>query len=313
MTDLSLIIPFLNESENISYLFKVLNDYWDKHDLNVEVIFVDDGSNDNSVEILLSQKCRSVKAKLVKLSKNYGSHNALRAGIQVAEGKYIGFTYADLQDPIELQLKMYEEAVAHKANIIWGIREESSSKFLEKAFSKWYASLMKKFVDPKFPNKNFDIVLFDEKVKHQVNANIEANSSIFLQILSLGYNQRTVNYIKKERVKGKSKWTLAKKIKLFIDSFVAFSYFPIKLVTNVGFIFFIIGILWTIYIVSRQLIFNDLATGWPALVSILMIGFGVTNIGIGIVAEYLWRTLDSSRKRPVFIINEIIDLNKQHE
>ena len=77
-----------------------------------------------------------------------------------------------------------------------------------------------------------------------------------------------------------------------------------------GLLFFIVGILWTVYIILRKLIFNDLAAGWPALMSILMIGFGITNISLGIIAEYLWRTLDASRKRPVFIIDEIIELNK---
>ncbi len=101
---------------------------------------------------------------------------------------------------------------------------------------------------------------------------------------------------------------MSKKIKLFIDSFVAFSYAPIRLVTIIGISMFIVGSLWTVYIIARTLIFHDLASGWPALVSILMIGFGITNISLGIIAEYLWRTLDASRKRPVFIIDKIVEL-----
>jgi dolichol-phosphate mannosyltransferase len=99
-------------------------------------------------------------------------------------------------------------------------------------------------------------------------------------------------------------------MKLFIDSFVAFSFAPIRLVSMVGIGFFIVGIAWTIYIILRKLIFNDLAAGWPALMSILMVGFGITNISLGIIAEYLWRTLDASRKRPLFIIDEVIELKK---
>jgi len=100
---------------------------------------------------------------------------------------------------------------------------------------------------------------------------------------------------------------LSKKIKLLIDSFVAFSFAPIRLVSIVGIAFFIAGILWTAYIIFRKIVFNDLESGWPALVSILMVGFGITNISLGIIAEYLWRTLDASRKRPVFVIDEIIE------
>jgi len=102
-------------------------------------------------------------------------------------------------------------------------------------------------------------------------------------------------------------------VKLFIDSFVAFSYAPIRFVTIVGIAFFFIGCLWAVYIIVRKLVFDDLAAGWPAMLSILMIGFGITNISLGIIAEYLWRTLDASRKRQVFIIDEIRDLKKSEE
>jgi dolichol-phosphate mannosyltransferase len=144
----------------------------------------------------------------------------------------------------------------------------------------------------------------------QLNTNIEANSSIFLQILTLGYKQTTIEYDKKIRAKGKSKWTLSKKIKLFIDSFVAFSYAPIRFVTVIGILLFFTGIIWSTYLIIRKLTYNDLESGWPALVSILLMGFGITNISLGIIAEYLWRTLDASRKRPVFIIDNIIELKK---
>ena len=119
-----------------------------------------------------------------------------------------------------------------------------------------------------------------------------------------------VDYMKK-RAAGKTKWTLSKKIKLVIDSFIAFSYAPIRFVTYAGILFFIIGIAWTVYITTRKIIFNDLASGWPMLTSILFLGFGLTNISLGIIAEYLWRTLDVSRHRPVFVIDEIIELGSE--
>ena len=129
-----------------------------------------------------------------------------------------------------------------------------------------------------------------------------------LQVLNLGFRQDFIEYQKVSRKAGKSKWTLAKKIKLLIDSFVAFSFAPIRMVSMVGIFFFFTGILWTLYIMFRKIFFNDLEPGWPALVSILMIGFGITNISLGIIAEYLWRTLDASRKRPVFIIDDIKEI-----
>jgi dolichol-phosphate mannosyltransferase len=169
---------------------------------------------------------------------------------------------------------------------------------------------MRQYVNKRYPVKGFDVILFNRKVVNVINSNVEANSSIFLQVLNMGFRQSSIEYVKVPREAGKSKWTISKKIKLFIDSFVAFSYAPIRFVTIVGISFFVIGVLWTTYIVIRKIFFQDLQAGWPALMSILMIGFGITNISLGIIAEYLWRTLDASRKRPVFIIDKITELNK---
>lgn len=149
--------------------------------------------------------------------------------------------------------------------------------------------------------------MFSQKVKECLDNNLENNSSIFIQILSLGFKQTNVSYNKRDRVRGTSKWTVSKKIKLLIDSFVAFSFAPIRFVSFIGVLFFLLGIFWTGYIILRTILFDDLSSGWPALVSILMVGFGITNISLGIIAEYLWRTLDASRRRPVFIIDEIVE------
>jgi len=312
MIEVSIIIPFLNEAENIPNLAQNLNLLSTNSKLKIELIFVDDGSVDNSNELLSKQKFSSCKTRVIKLSQNFGSHAALRAGILHATGKYMGFIYADLQDPIELIEDMYRIAVKEDKNIVWASRNNTRNSLLETFFSKGYAALMKKYAIKSFPVKGFDVVLFDHKVQQQLNKNIESNSSIFLQILIMGFNQTTIRYDKIERKIGKSKWTITKKIKLFIDSFVAFSYFPIRLVTVCGIIFLIAGVFWSLYIIFLKIFYNNLDPGWPTLISILLLGFGVTNISLGIIAEYLWRTLDVSRKRPVFIIDKIIDLNENN-
>lgn len=306
----SVIIPIFNEYEGVPFLVESLNQFFGEHaDLNAEVIFVNDGSKDNTVERLSEMKHVNYKAKVISFSRNFGSHAALRAGISHASGEYICFNYADLQDPLELIIQM-KSLMDEGHDIIWAQRESTKVSWGERTFSKFYAYLMQKFAFKNFPEKGFDIVMFNKKVAAEVNKNVEANSSIFLQILGMGFRQTSITYKKRERKTGVSKWTLSKKIKLFIDSFVAFSYAPIRFVTIVGIIFFFVGVLWTTYIIVRKIFFHDLAAGWPALMSILMIGFGITNISLGIIAEYLWRTLDASRKRQVFIIDDIKELNK---
>lgn len=306
----SVIIPIYNEYEGIPFLVQSLNDFFAQHtSLQAEVIFVNDGSKDKSVERLLEVKHESYKAKVISLSRNFGSHAALRAGISISTGELVCFNYADLQDPLELIIQMAEK-IEEGNDIIWAHRESTKVSFGEKTFSSFYAYLMKKFAFSNFPEKGFDIVMFNRKVVTEVNRNVEANSSIFLQILGMGFRQASISYKKRERQSGVSKWTMSKKIKLFIDSFVAFSYAPIRMVTIIGIFMFFAGILWTGYIIVRKIFFHDLASGWPALMSILMIGFGITNISLGIIAEYLWRTLDASRKRPVFIIDKIVELDR---
>jgi len=308
---LSVIVPFLNESCNIERLTTELDAFFEKQpNLKVEIVFVDDGSTDNSVALLQQASYKHYTPKIIKLSKNYGSHAALRAGILHAEGTQISFMYADLQDPLELIERMYVLTQAGK-EIVWAVRKTTQAGFSEKLFSTTYAYLMKKYAIKNFPTKGFDIVMFGQKVRRELNQNIEPNSSIFLQILTMGFSQTTIEYNKQARKAGKSKWTFSKKVKLFIDSFIAFSFAPIRFVTFIGFFLFFFGGLYGSYIVGRKLIYNDLQQGWASLIAILMLGFGITNISLGIIAEYLWRTLDASRKRPVFMIDEIVSFEKQ--
>jgi glycosyltransferase involved in cell wall biosynthesis len=307
--DITVIIPFLNEEDNIQRLGTELVRFTDaRPETRFEIILVNDGSTDNSVDVIRRTKFPQL-TKVISFSQNYGSHAALRAGIMHSQGKNVTFLYADLQDPIDNISTMYAKQ-SEGNDIIWANRAATQNSFFERQFSKFYSRLMKKYVNKRYPAKGFDVVLFNRKVADAVNKNVEGNSSVFLQILNLGFRQDFVEYQKAARQAGKSKWTLAKKIKLLIDSFVAFSFAPIRMVSLIGILFFILGVLWTGYIFFRKIFFNDLPLGWPALMAISMIGFGITNISLGIIAEYLWRTLDASRKRPVFIIDEIIELNQ---
>jgi glycosyltransferase involved in cell wall biosynthesis len=311
MNKVSVIIPFLNEERNIPFLTERLSEYFSLHpEVEAEVLFVDDGSTDNSVELLKSASGRGYQSKIISLSKNFGSHAALRAGIMHAKGDHICLIYADLQDPLGLIGKMLEKCTKETLDICWASRESSENGLFERSFSKGYSYLMRKYAIASYPKEGFDVVMFRRNVQECLNQNVESNSSVFLQILMMGFTQGTIHYQKEARKLGKSKWTFRKKLKLLVDSFVAFSYAPIRFVTLAGFSLFFIGLLWTIYIIVRKLVYNDLESGWPAMISILTIGFGVTNISLGILAEYLWRTLDSSRKRPVFIIKDVFELSR---
>jgi dolichol-phosphate mannosyltransferase len=308
--DISVIIPFYNEEENLPYLIQELNTYFANFKKKkIEVIFVDDGSTDASIQKIVNSKRTSYKSKILKLSKNFGSHSAIKAGVTQANGEYIVMISADLQDPISIIGKLYQKCI-EGYEIVIGQRTITKDKIVTKLFSKLYSSLMRKYVIKTYPANGFDIIMFSKKIKNLLNTNLESNSNIALQILCYGFNQYFIEYNKNARMFGKTKWSVKRKIKLLIDSFISFSFAPIRFVTVMGIIFSIGGFIWLLYIIIRTLLIGDLPQGWPALVSLLLIGFGITNISLGIVAEYLWRTLDASRKRPVFVIDQIIEPNK---
>lgn len=311
--DISIIIPFYNERENINILFDSLISFSKKENILFEVILIDDGSVDETSKSILSYNHLPFQCKLITLSKNFGSHAAIRAGYLHSKATYAVYFPSDLQISLDTILKMYNCAIDNANDVVIAVRESNEVKGFEKIFSEFYSMLMQKYVTNKFPSQGIETLLISKNVVKVLNENIEANSSFALQILSFGFKTEFLDIEKKLRNAGKSKWSVSSKIKLMIDSFVAFSYAPIRLVSFIGILFFMVGIFWTIYIVSRKIFFDDIASGWPMLTSILLLGFGITNIGLGIIAEYLWRTLDASRNRPVFIIDEIIDLNNDNK
>ena len=153
-------------------------------------------------------------------------------------------------------------------------------------------------------------MMINRKIVDFLNSNIENNSSLHLQIINAGFESIIIGMDYRSRTKGISKWTMSKKIKLFIDSFVSFSYFPLRLVSIVGVILALAGIVYGIYIVVARLLHNDFQEGFPTIAALLLFGFGITNISLGIIAEYLWRTHDAAQKRPVFIISNEIDIKR---
>ena len=304
MADVSLVMPFLNEEENLNEFVKRLNEYALEQEFLIEAVFVDDGSTDSSTQVLRESKSE-VPIKLVKLSRNFGSHAAIRAGITQAEGCYTMFLTADLQEPFSLIEEMYAKAT-EGFDIVAARRVETNVSLSEKVFSKIYTALVRKFAVYDYPKGGVNNFLFSRKVRIEICKNQENNSSIFMQLTNMGFNRAIIDVSLGKRYKGKSKWTLAKKIKLFIDSFVAFSYTPIRAISLIGMLMFAFGFLYALWILVASLTgIVAFDTGFPTIISVLLLGFGLTNFSLGIIAEYVWRALDATRGRPVFIVDTV--------
>lgn len=300
MADLSVIIPAYNECDNVHRIVETFNEFVKNIDFSIELVFVDDGSSDETVSLLKNEiyKCN---VSIVKLSRNYGSHAAIRAGVLSAEADCCMFYYMDMPEPMTCiesfynKLKegydiVYSERVGYKASL----------------GSRIFAKLVVRYIEKGYPKNGVSCIAFNQRIKKELNRNIESNSSIFFQIFQMGFNRIGIPIEIQERETGKSKWTLSKKIKLFIDSFVMFSYMPIRTISILGIILSILGILWAGFIAICKITgILNFSIGWPTISCILLIGFGITNISLGILSEYLVRTLDASRNRSVFIIEDI--------
>ena len=308
MTIVSVIVPFLNEKDNLNAFCDYIDNKASKADYQMEVIFVDDGSTDNGIEVIQShsfQYCN--KVKIIRLSKNFGSHAAIRAGISKATGDYCTYVDADLETPENMLEVMYEN-ITIGYDAVYIEKTAIEKNVFSKITSKMYSSLMRKYAVRDYRKGGINNIMLSRKLVNYLNENNENNSSLMLQIIDAGFESITINMEYRTRAKGKSKWTMAKKVKLFIDSFVSFSFFPLRLVTIVGFALALAGIIYGAYIVIIRLFFQHLEQGFATMAALLLFGFGITNISLGIIAEYLWRTFDAARNRPVFIVSKEIDI-----
>lgn len=305
---LSIVVPFLNEEDGIELFCSTLDEYSTQLTFPIELVFVDDGSTDRSEEILSAYKFRNIrKAQLVRFSRNFGSHAAIRAGLRYASYPICTWLGSDLQEPLELLQKSYD-LIAEGYDAVYVSKKSIAVSKANRAFSKMYSHLMQKYAVSNYTSDGVSTIVFNGKIKELLNNNIEGNSSIMLQIIDAGFKTANLELDFHERSAGKSKWTLSKKIKLMIDSFVSFSFAPIRLVSILGIIMFVIGVIIGIATIVSRIVNLDVPAGYATLASMIALGFGITNISLGIIAEYLWRALDAARGRPVFIVSEARDL-----
>lgn len=311
MKKLSIIIPTYFNELNIKKTYKELEKEvlikLKKYDY--ELIFVDDGSKDNTVSEINEVMKNHKKIKLVTLSKNFGSHSAILAGLSVCTGDVASFISSDLQDPPKIILEMLEKWEKGNQAVI-AVRKDREESIVQKFFSNTYYRIMQKIAIDNMPNGGFDCFLIDRKIINILVQMKEKNTSLMGLILWSGFTLEKIYYVRKKREDGKSGWTLKKKIKYFTDSIISFSFFPIKCISVVGLLFFVISMLALIFIFFQKIFGNISIPGYTTIALILLMSSGLILLTLGIIGEYLWRIFDSVRTRPTFIIDEIKESEK---
>lgn len=304
MKRISFVIPVFRNQGSITPTYDKITSLFKRvlPRCEYEFVFVNDGSDDNSMEELMAIHKSDGNAKVLSFSRNFGQVPAVIAGLKYVTGDASIIMSADLQEPIELIEKMIVEW--EKGNeIIICSRQEREDGFWAAAFSKVFYTLMK-LGNPRMPRGGFDFMLIDQKAVEELNRIDERNRFFQGDVLWLGFGVKFIRYNRIKREIGKSQWTLSRKIKYFIDGMVNTSYLPIRFMSLLGFITACLGFLYAGLIVYNRLVHNFPFKGWaPIMVLILIIG-GLIMLMLGFIGEYIWRIYDESRKRPVYIIKE---------
>ncbi|MCL2051111.1 MAG: glycosyltransferase family 2 protein [Lachnospiraceae bacterium] len=273
-----------------------LNDY--------EVVMVDDGSADASWEVMQAIAAKDNRVKLVKLSRNFGADVATYVGFCHATGDCAALLPQDLQTPPEVVLSMYE-SWKRGNKVVMLTRSGRKDPKLSSSLFYWFA---KRYVNPNIPQSGIDIGLLDKRAIETLKLMDENDSAVTLQILWMGFKSEMLKCPREERISGKSGYNFSKRLKLGIDSVIGFSYFPIKFISTVSIIFFTAGILWAIWLVlDRWLNGSPIVAGWTTLMIVILFSSGLIMLSLSVLGEYIWRTLDAARRRPTYILDEVIE------
>ena len=274
-----------------------------------EIVFVDDGSGDNSWEVMNRIKEKDKNVVCVKLSKNFGEHAALLAGLSVCTGDCAVTKQADLQEDSNLILEMYE-SWKRGNKVVLAIRESRDESPVKKFFAGCYYWLVRKTINKDMPQGGCDCYLVDRQVIKVLQMMDEKNSSLTLQVMWVGFKSEKIYYHRLDREVGKSRWTLSKKLKLVADSMMSFTSFPMKFMGTVGVLFALGAFIGIIDVIREKLTVGTPILGYASIMCVVLFGFGLMFIMLAILGGYVWRTLAESRNRPPFIIDTI---NKNEE
>ena len=308
MPKLSVIIPCYFNEENIPVTSRelVANESNFPAEVAFEYVFVNDGSGDNTLAALrLAQEQYPGRIRVVDLASNVGSYNAIVAGMAHATGDCLAIITADLQDPPALLPQMYGYW-QQGFKLVIGNRQDREESGLAITMAKVFHWLMKNLALPNIPDGGFDFVFFDRQVATEVLKMHERNSNVFYLMVWLGFAHVSIPYTRRKREIGKSRWTLSKKVKLFIDSLMSFSFVPIRAISVLGLGLGAIALLYGLYVILLKISHPEEPAGWTTLMVVLLFVSAFQMVALGVIGEYVWRGLDAARNRPLYVVREVI-------
>lgn len=309
----SLVIPMYYEEKVVEECYKRVKENLEKlENYDHEIIFVNDGSKDKTLEMLKEIVQKDKQVKVISFSRNFGHQAAVTAGLKEVTGDAIFIIDADLQDPPELipaMLKLWEEG----NEVIYGKRKSRDGESVFKLLTaKLFYKTLNALSDVEIPQDTGDFRLVDRKVVDTINSLPEHNKFLRGLFSWVGYQQIPFEYERKERFAGETKYPLKKMLKLASDGIIGFSSKPLKLVGVLGFISIGVSIILLIYtLVSYVFQLNNLSEGWASIMVAVSFFAGIQLLSLWIIAEYIGRIYDESKKRPQYIIDQKINSEKE--
>lgn len=305
--DYSIVIPVYNEEGAIRILYDRLTKVMDGISKDYEIIFVDDNSNDSSLDIMTELNRSDPRVKIIKFSRNFGHQPAITAGLCYARGDAVVMMDADLQDPPEVITKFVEK-YREGYDVVYGKREKRNGESIFKLLTaSIFYRLINRLSSVDIPLDTGDFRLISRKVVDSLKSINEKNKFLRGLITWVGYRQIGVNYIRDSRYAGETKFTVRKMVRFAIDGISSFSNLPLKMAAIMGFVVSFISFLLVLGVFYFKLS-HEPAPGWASImVAITFLG-GVQLIAIGIIGEYLGRIFDEVKNRPLYLLDRTIGI-----
>lgn len=298
---ITLIVPVFNEEEVIPFFYNTIKNYEPLNDKTIEIVFINDGSTDNTEKIITSLSQEDALVKTISFTRNFGKEPALFAGLEASSGDAVIPIDVDLQDPIEVIPRMLEKWQMG-ADIVLAKRiDRSTDGHLKRKTAEWFYKLHNVISNPKIEENVGDFRLMSREVVDNILRLPERN--LFMKgVLSwVGGKTEVVEYIRAERFAGTSKFNGWKLWNLALEGITSFSTFPLRMWTYIGFGIASLAFLYGLWMILAKIIWGNSVTGYTSiLVSILFLG-GVQLIGIGVLGEYIGRIYTETKQRPRYI------------
>jgi glycosyltransferase involved in cell wall biosynthesis len=300
--DISVIVPIYNEEKIIPELYSRLHKTVSQISDNYEIIFINDGSRDNSLLELLKLSKQDSRVLYINFSRNFGHQIAVTSGLDSSKGKAVVIIDGDLQDPPELIFNLYEK-YKEGYEVVYAKRNERKGETVfKKITAKVFYRILKRITSVDIPLDTGDYRLIDRKVVDYLKLMPEQNKFLRGQIAWLGFKQTYVLFNRDKRLYGKTGYTYSKMLRFAVDGITSFSDKPLQLVTKLGFIISFLSFLTILYAIYSHFILEKTITGWTSLIISSMFIGGVQLVSIGIIGEYISRINLNVLKRPLYIV-----------